>query len=239
MSDMADRLNRRIRLTDSEIGFLETLTAFPSKVTRGELIQSAGLPVTQAFVLLSGWAMTFSDFADGSRQSRRLHFPGDLLALPSMAMRRHVENIEAVTDAVVAPFARSKLTQLFREYPRLAAIMFIFAQEERITYGDRLCSLARFPAKARIAFLLLDILARLRATDASVADSYEMHLTRAQMGEATGMSPVHASRMWCELVAEGLISFDNGCVTVEDEQRLLALSGFSNRASSLDFNWVP
>ena len=151
MSTMTDRLSRRIPLTNPEIGFLESLTAFPSKVARGELIQSAGLPVTQAFVLLSGWAMTFSDFADGSRQSRRLHFSGDLLALPSMAMRHHVENIEALTDAIVAPFARSKLTQLFREYPRLAAIMFIFAQEERITYGDRLCSLARFPGKARIA----------------------------------------------------------------------------------------
>ena len=239
MSTMTDRLSRRIPLTNPEIGFLESLTAFPSKVARGELIQAAGLPVTQAFVLLSGWAMTFSDFADGSRQSRRLHFSGDLLALPSMAMRHHVENIEALTDAIVAPFARSKLTQLFREYPRLAAIMFIFAQEERITYGDRLCSLARFPGKARIAFLLVDILARLRKTDAAVARSYEMHLTRAQMGEVTGMSAVHASRMWSELIADGLISFDNGCVTIEDEPALVALSGFTDRAFDLDFSWVP
>ena len=53
------------------------------------------------------------------------------------------------------------------------------------------------------------------------------------------MSAVHASRMWCELIAAGLISFDNGCVTIEDEQALIALSGFSDRASDLDFTWVP
>jgi CRP/FNR family transcriptional regulator, anaerobic regulatory protein len=239
MSSMADRLVRRIRLTDSEIEFLDSLTASPTKVARGELIQGAGLPVTHGFVLLDGWAMTFSDFADGSRQSRRLHFPGDMLAQPSMAMRHHAESIEALTDAVVAPFARSKLTELFREYPRLATIMFIFAQEERITYGDRLCSLARFPSKARIAFLLLDILARLRARDHSITHSYEMHLTRGQMGEVTGMSAVHASRMWSQLIAAGLISFDNCCVTIEDEQGLMELSGYSDRASELDFTWVP
>jgi CRP-like cAMP-binding protein len=239
MSSMAERLSRRIRLTVDELGLLDSLATSPSKVGRGELIQRAGLPVTHAFVLLRGWAMTFSDFADGSRQARRLHFAGDLLALPSMAMRHHVENIEALTDVVVAPFARSKLTELFSEYPRLATIMFIFAQEERVTFGDRLCALARFPAKARIAFLLLDILTRLRATDASVAHSFEMHLMRAQMGEVTGMSAVHASRMWSELIADGLISFENGCVTIEDEQRMMALCGFTNRASDLDFTWVP
>lgn len=238
MSSIANRLNRRVRLTDDETRFLESLTASPSQVARGQLIERAGSPVTHAFVLLSGWAMTFSDFADGSRQGRRLHFPGDLLAMPSMAMRRHAENIESLTDAVVAPFERLKLAELFRDYPRLASIMFIFAQEERIAYGDRLCSLGRFSSKARVAFLLLDILTRLRAADPSVSRSFEMHLTRAQMAEMTGMTPVHASRIWSELISEGLISFNNGLVFIEDEKRLMALSGFANRALDLDFSWV-
>lgn len=239
MSSMADRLSRRVKLTYSETGFLESMTDSPSKVARGELIQRAGLPATHAFMLLDGWAMTFSDFPDGSRQSRRLHFPGDMLALPSMAMRNHVESIEALTNALVAPVRRSKFTQLFAEYPRLAAIMFIFTQEERITYGDRLCSLARFPANARMAFLLMDTLARLRAADLTVTDSFEVHLSRAQMGEVTGMTAAHASRMWSGLIADGLISFDNGCVTIENEQRLVALAGFADRSSDLNFAWVP
>lgn len=239
ISNISSRLSKRIELTDDEVRFLNSLTLHPAKMERGRLIQGAGEPVTHAFVLLSGWAMTFSDFSDGSRQIRRLHFPGDLLAMPSMAMRHHAENIEALTDVVFACFERRKLAELFAAYPRIAIIMFIFAQEERITYGDRLCSIVRSPCKARIAFLILDILARLRAVDPSVTRSFEMHLTRAQMAEVTGMTPVHASRMWSELVGEGLISIDNGCVTVEDEAGLVALSGFSSRNSALDFSWVP
>ena len=238
MPGMAARLSRRIRLTHDEIAFMESLGAQSVEVARGCLIQRAGEPVSHAFALLSGWAMTYSDFADGTRQIRRLHFPGDLLAMPSMAMRRHVENVEALTHVVFARFERDRLAELFLDYPRLAAIMFIFAQEERISYGDRLCSLVRYSCKARIAFLLLDILARLRAVDPSISDSFEMHLTRAQMGEVTGMTPVHASRMWNELIGERLISFDNGCVTIEDETRLVQLSGFSSRSPGLDFSWI-
>jgi CRP/FNR family transcriptional regulator len=239
ISNVAGRLSKRLPLSGEEIRFLESLTGDPVKVPRGEVIQSAGERVTHAFVLLRGWAMTFSDFSDGSRQIRRLHFPGDLLAMPSMAMRYHAENIEALTEAVFARFERARLAELFAAYPRLATIMFIFAQEERVTYGDRLCSVVRSSCKARIAFLVLDILARLRAVDPSVTKSFQMHLTRAQMAEVTGMTPVHASRMWSELIAEGLISVDNGCVTVENEAGLVGLSGFSSRGTALDFSWVP
>ena len=238
MSSMAARLSRRIQLTHEESWFMESITAQSVEVARGCLIQRAGQPVTHAFALLTGWAMTYSDFADGTRQIRRLHFPGDLLAMPSMAMRHHVENVEALTDVVFARFERDRLAELFLDYPRLAAIMFIFAQEERITYGDRLCSLVRSSCKARIAFLLLDILARLRAVDPSITNSFELHLTRAQMGEVTGMTPVHASRMWNELIGQGLVSFDNGFVTIEEESRLVELSGFSSRSPGLDFSWI-
>lgn len=239
ISNIAGRLSKRIQLADDEIRFLESLIAYPAKIARGELIQCAGERVTHAFVLLSGWAMTFTDFPDGSRQIRRLHFPGDWLAMPSMALQHHAENIEALTEVVFARFERRRLAELFGSYPRLAATMFIFAQEERITYGDRLCSLVRSSCKARIAFLVLDILARLRAVDPTVTNSFEMHLTRAQMAEVTGMTAVHASRMWSELVSEGLISMENGCLTVEDEAGLITLSSFSSRSSALDFSWVP
>jgi CRP/FNR family transcriptional regulator, anaerobic regulatory protein len=236
---MVARLSNRITLTPYDLEFFEKATDRAIKVRRGELIQIAGETAGRAFFLESGWAMTFSDFPDGSRQSRRLHFAGDILGLPSMAMNHHAENIEAITDVVVAPFPKASVATLLEEHPRLAAIMFIFAQEERITSGDRLCSISRLPCKGRVAFLLLDVLTRLRAADPSVNSSFEMHLTREQMGEITGMTPVHASRMWSELIAEGSISYERPFVTIEDESRLEAISNFVNRSLDLDLSWLP
>lgn len=236
---MVSRLARRVSLTARELDFLQDVTDSKVRIPRHGLIQVAGEPARQAYFLESGWAMTFSDFPDGSRQSRRLHFAGDLLGLPSIAMHRHAENIEAITDVVVAPFPRKMIAALLEGYPRLATILFIFAQEERITSGDRLCSISRLPCKGRLAFLLMDVLTRLRAADSSVASTFEMHLTREQMGEITGMTAVHSSRMWSELIAEGAIGYDRPFVTVRDEQRLIALSSFVNRSEDLDFSWLP
>lgn len=236
---MADRLAKRLDLTDEELRFLDSLGAETTRYRRGQVIQRAGERAGHAYVLKSGWAVTLSDFPDGSRQVRRLHLPSDLLGMPSMAMQHHVADIEAVSDVVVAPFRKASLAILIQRYPRLAAIMFMFAQEERVTFGDRLCSLSRLPCKGRMAFLLMDVLTRLRKVDPEVSFSFEMHLTRAQMGEITGMTAVHASRMWSELMAEGAIGREGEFVTIRDEARLVGLSGFVDRSLDLDFGWLP
>ena len=236
---MVDRLARRVGLTPRERQFLDSMSDRTVKFRRRELIQRAGEPADHAYFLESGWAMTFSDYADGSRQSRRIHFPGDILGLPSMGMLHHATNVEAITNVIAAPFPKKALAKLIAEYPRLAAVMFIFAQEERITIGDRLCSLSRLPCKGRLAFLVMDVLTRLRAADSSVECTFEMHLTRERMAEITAMTPVHASRMWTELIADRVISCEKRLVTIRDEERLISMSSFVDRSADLDFSWLP
>ncbi len=234
----AERLKRCIRLSDAEAAFLDAMGARDVFVDRRRLLCRAGDRANEAFVLKSGWAMSYSQFPDGSRQIRRLHLPGDLLAMPSLALRHHPENVETLTSAIVSPFERSAFAQLF-DHPRLTAIMFLHAQQERITSGDRMGCIGRLECKERLAFLLLDIFHRLRAIDAVTEGSFEIHLTREQMAEITGMTPVHASRMWSELIAEGSIAADGHKVTILDERRLQALSGYINRSADVDFGWIP
>jgi CRP-like cAMP-binding protein len=231
----AERVGSRVTLTEAETAFLGALEARTVSYRRHQTIVRAGDPADEAFVLKSGWVMSYSQFPSGARQVRRLHFPGDLVAMPSVPLKRHAEDVEALSDAVVAPFDKMLLGGLFH-HTRLAAIMFMFAQAERITSGDRLCSVARLPAKGRMAFLLIDILERLRAVDAGTGSSFRMHLTREQMGDVTGMTSVHASRMWSELLAERAVRCDGAMVTILDEPRLRRLSGY--RSLDLDFGWL-
>ncbi len=227
-----------LRLSPAELDFLASLEQRNLAFRRHQLIQRSGEPAGVAFVLRSGWAMSLSQLASGARQVRRLHFPGDMLAMPSLAMQHHAVDVEAVSDVVVSPFRRSDFARLFEQFPRLAALMFMFAQAERITSGDRLCCLSRLPAKARMAFLLVDILQRLRAADAVTGSSFRMHLTREQMADVTGMTAVHASRMWSALLTEGSIRCDGSIVTVVEEERLRRLSGYIDRSREFDFGWL-
>lgn len=237
MGAFADRVAKRFILSRIEVEFLERLEAQPVALPRGHVLVQSGDAARQAFVLMTGWAMSYTRFPDGSQQVRRLHFPGDLLAMPSVAMRHHAEDLEALSDCVVAPFPKRLLTDLFK-LPRLAAAMYMLAQAERITAGDRLASLGRTSAKGRIAFLLLDIVHRLRSTDGSVTSSFRLHLTREQMAQVTGMTAVHASRMWSELVVEGFIAAEGGFVTLIDEPGLHRLAGYTERESDFDHAWI-
>lgn len=237
MAAFVDRVTRRFQIDAAELAFLEELQSRPVRVLRGERVATAGDPAREAFVLMAGWVMSYSSFEDGSHQVRRLHFPGDLLAMPSIPMRHHAEDIEALSNCVVAPFPKRLLARLF-EMPRLTAIMYMFAQAERITAGDRLASLGHNSAKARVAYLLMDVLHRLRSADHTVQDTFYMHLTRHQVAQFTGITPVHASRMWSALIAEGLISCSGRVVTILDEARLADLSQYRDLDKDFDYRWL-
>lgn len=237
MASFADRVARRFKPDAAESEFLARLEANLARLHRGELIARDGDPSLQAFVLRQGWAMSLTRFPDGMFQVRRLHFPGDLLAMPSLAMRHYAEDIEALSDCEIAIFPKTALAELFR-LPRLAAMLYMFAQAERVTLGDRLASLGHNRGQARIAFLLIDTLHRLRSADPGVQCSFDLHLTREQVAHVTGMTPVHASRMWSDLISTRLISCSGHHVTIIAEERLAQLAHYCDRDRDFDLDWL-
>jgi CRP/FNR family transcriptional regulator, anaerobic regulatory protein len=237
MGAFAERVTRRFKLDPAEMTYLEKLETRPVAVKRGQVIVEEGERTEHAFALMSGWVMSCTRFPDGASQIRRLHFPGDLLAMPSVPIRHHAEDLEAISDALIAPFPKALLAELFA-MPRLAAIMYMFAQAERITAGDRLASVGHNSAKARLAFLLVDILHRLRSADRSVTTSYYMHLTREQVAQVIGVTPVHASRTWSALLADGMIRCAARTVTIVEERQLADLGYYVDRDRDLDLHWL-
>ena len=237
MASFAERVARRFEPNPAEREFLAALEANLTEMHRGDLIARDGDPSRDMFVLRRGWAMSFTRFPDGQFQVRRLHFPGDLLAMPSLPMRHYVEDIEALSDCEIAIFPKSALAEVFR-LPRLAAILYMFAQAERVTLGDRLASLGHHRGIAKIAFLLIDILHRLRSADPGIDSSFELHLTREQVAHVTGMTAVHASRMWSELISKGLIGCAGHQVTILAESRLAQLAHYCDRESDFDLGWL-
>ena len=237
MVSFLERVERRFTPDAVESAFLTSLEVNLAQAHRGELIARDGDPSHDAFVLRQGWAMSLTRSPDGSFQVRRLHFPGDLLAMPSLSMRHYVEDIEALSDCEIAIFPKSMLAEVFH-LPRLAALLYMFAQAERVTLGDRLASLGLDRGQARIGFLLVDILNRLRSSDPSVSCSFELHLTREQIAHVTGMTPVHASRMWSELISQGLIGCSGHHVTILDEDRLAQRANYHDRDGDFDIDWL-
>lgn len=238
-SCFADRLEKQIPLSDVELKALSRLEESQRKVRKGAIIQRVNDTVTELYVLRQGRVMSYVILPDGSRQILRVYFPGDFIGAASTAYSKAPESLVALEDSVICPFDKHALRRLLEEHPRVAALMFVLSNAERISLTDRLASLGRTSAKARVAAFLLDIFDRLRVTNDEITDSFDLKLTQEEIGDAVGLTSVHVNRMIRQMEQEGLISRTNGRITLHDLDRLGDIGHYTNRHKDLDLSWLP
>lgn len=238
-SCFADRLSDLIELSPAERETLGRLEERERHLRRGAVLMRENDPANELFVLRSGTMMSYVLLDNGSRQILRFLFPGDMLGISSLVYRDAPENITALTDCTVCPFEKSSLARLVVDHPRLAALMVVYNQIERMTLTDRLAALGRTAAKARVAAIVLEMRNRRRIADRSTGDSFTLGLTQEEIGDATGLTAVHVNRMFRQLEQDGLIARDNGRLTIRDERALARAANFVDRYKNLDLSWLP
>lgn len=234
-----ERLGHYLTLTDREEVAFAQLEGPERVYRRGALIRREHDRAQELYVVNSGWVLSFVLLDDGSRQILRLHLPGDMVGLSCAAFNEATESLVALTDVRLCPVEKSALKRLFVEHPRLGALLFLIAQAEKVSLSDRLASLGRTSAKARVAALILDTVARLRVMKADLGDSFAFPLTQEEIGDATGLTAVHVNRMIRALVEEGLIARQANQLTILNEERLAEVANYVNRYAALDTDWLP
>lgn len=238
-SCFADVLGERVALTPAEKSALERLEERQRHIRRGAILLRENEAGGELFILRKGLMMSYVLLDDGSRQILRFLFPGDMLGISSMIYRESPETLCALSDCVVCPFDHAALSDLLSAHPRLAALILVNSQIERVALTDRLAALGRTSAKARVAALLLDLRNRLRSTDKSIDKAYALGLTQEEIGDATGLTAVHVNRMLRQLEEEGLIARGSGRVTLLDERALARAANYVDRYEGLNLSWLP
>lgn len=238
-SYLAERLEHYLTLTESEKETLERLEQVERRVPRGAIVRRERELAQEMFVIRQGWMFSYVLLDDGSRQILRLHFPGEIVGSSAAAFVEATDSLAALTDVTFCPFDKKALRELLEKHPRLAGLLFAFTQAERVSLTDRLASVGRTPAKARVAALLLDSVNRLRMTNAEITDTIRLPLTQEEIGDATGLTAVHVNRMMRALVEENLIARVNHHITLVDEPRLARIANYVNRYAELDTEWLP
>lgn len=232
-------LGEHVTLTDAEHTALDKLEERPRDIRRGAILQRENDPGGDLYVLRKGLMMSYVLLDDGSRQILRFLFPGDMIGVSSMIYREAPESLAALSDCTVCVFDKPGLSQLFVEHPRLAALILVFNQVERVALTDRLAALGRTAAKARVAALILDFRNRLVLPGNAKQDSFTLGLTQEEIGDATGLTAVHVNRMLRQLEEEGLIARTAGKMIVKDPRGLTAAANYINRYDNLELSWLP
>ena len=237
-SCLAERLSAYVRLSEAESLSLAHLEEHERAYRRGAVVIRENEGPRELFIVRSGWLHSSGVLGNGSRQILRFHFRGDLLGMPLLAFSEPPETVTAVTDVVLAPFSREKLGQVIADHPRLGALILGTSVAERVALADRLASIGRTPARARVGALLCEIAARTRRAGAPTDEAFVLPLTQEEIGDATGLTAVHVTRMMRALVEEGLIERQNSHVRLLDEQRLIADVNYIDR-TAIDTSWLP
>lgn len=228
-----------MELTSAERDALDGLEERERLLKRGTALIRENDRTSELFILKRGMMMSYLLLDDGSRQILRFLYPGDMIALSTLAYSRSPEAVVALSDCVACPFERGALADLFAAHPRLAAAIMALNQMERVALTDRLAGVGRTSAKARVASVLLEIRARTRGNGDGASDTFVLGLTQEEIGDATGLTAVHVNRMFRQLEEDGLIARVAGRVTLLNEAALMRAANYVDRFAGLDLGWLP
>lgn len=237
-SCLAERLSHYVRLSPGEQAALDGLEEQERSFRRGAVIIRENEALRELYIVRSGWLHSSAVLGNGSRQILRFHFRSDVLGLALLAFAESAETVTAVTDVVLAPFSRDRVAALIADHPRLAALLVALAIAARVSLADRLASIGRTPARARVSSLLCEIHARLKMLGLAEDGTIQLPLTQEEIGDATGLTSVHVNRMMRSLVDDGLIERQGSRLRIPDQARLCADANYIDR-SALETSWMP
>ncbi|SOB87773.1 cAMP-binding domain of CRP or a regulatory subunit of cAMP-dependent protein kinases [Sphingomonas guangdongensis] len=221
------RGRRRQQLSGEEQRALEDAISDVKRVPARTLLVRANDQLQQSMLLLSGFACRYMDDRTGQRQLLSVHVPGDFLDLHGFPLVRLDHDIATLTAVEIATVPHARLMQLVQRFPHLARLLWFSTLLDAAMHREWIFRLGRLDAAGRVAHLLCETHERLRAVGMAADDSFDFPLTQQDIGEACGLTSVHANRTVARLRTEGLATVARRKVQVHDQAQLLRLAEFA------------
>ena len=169
-------------------------------------------------VICEGWAASVVMLSDSSRQILSFLLPGDIVSTALMFEPRVPYSLEAITEVRYCAFKRSELKHaLFKNSEMFEKFSSAWIEEKN--HADQLIvDLGRRTAEERIARLILGLQERLvqRGLAQAVAMEMDFPLRQHHIADASGLTPVHVSKVLSEFRRGGLIKISERTLTILD-----------------------
>ena len=223
------RLRTTSAVTDEDI---EAVNALPFSVREYPVdrnIVSDGQRATECCLIITGFCARSKTTSEGRRQILSLHIPGDIPDLMSLHLHVMDHDLSTLTPCTLAFINHDALRLLHRRQPNLADMFWRDTLIDAAMFREWIVNVGQRPAPARLAHVIVELRERLKVIGGVDDAGFEMPLTQEQIGEALGITAVHANRVIKQLRHDGIVELHRGRVTVLDEGKLLELAGFDDR----------
>jgi CRP-like cAMP-binding protein len=218
------KLSRFAPLSDSDVDVLEALCSKEERVDAGVNLVDEGSTPRQGFVITRGLACRYRLMADGRRQILTLLIPGDFYDLDGFLLSVADHSIVTMAPTRLATIERDKVYEIIAHHRRIGAALWWSAMQEAAILRERIVTLGRRNAGARIAYLFCEFLWRHHAIGLSEDHSLRLPLIQADIADMLRMTTVHVNGVLQDLRREGLITLAYRRLTPHHIDRLQSLA---------------
>nr|WP_173057765.1 Crp/Fnr family transcriptional regulator [Halomonas sp. Ant2]AJY53640.1 Crp [Halomonas sp. Ant2] len=220
-------LNVHGALTPEDKMLLLGLELKPRYMSAGEVLWEENDEANLFCLIKEGWAYSYRDLKNGSKQILKFYLPGDIVGLRDFGFSRRLASASMINKGVVCPFSYQQLFELFGS-PALSIGIMAMAVRQQALLSERLIYLSQYAAHEQLAHFLYELYLRLKRIGAVEDNGFLMPLSQEQIGYALGMSSVHVSRTFSMLREEGLVFRDRQHVRLPDPEALAQLIEFND-----------
>lgn len=229
------KFSTRVDLTDED---RSAIAAMPFKLRTIDqstyMLREGQQPQRCAFII-DGFAYRQKLTPNGEREIVSILMPGDFIDLQNLFLEESDHDVQALTRITVAEITIPILRELVATRPAIGTALWIDALIEASIHREWLLNIGRRNAKMRLAHLLCEFSARLRASSMAHDDGgYELPMTQEQLGDALGLTPVHVNRVLKSLETDGLITRRKRQIGVSDWRALRDAAEFNERYLHLE-----
>ena len=177
-------------------------------LNRGERLARCGDPFRTLYLIVQGaFKQVHADGDAVGEQIVSFHGPRDWIGLDGFATRTHATDLVALQSAMVCEFPIQAIEALAESDASLLDRLLAYVSE-RLAQAEQLQHmLGAMGATQKIAFFFMHLADMLPATDPA-SSSYELPMTRAEIGNFLGLSMETVSRLISRLQAAGAISIE-------------------------------
>ncbi|WP_445221584.1 Crp/Fnr family transcriptional regulator [Bradyrhizobium sp. Pa8] len=226
-------LVRRLRtssgISDDDVKEIEMLPIAVRQYPAETPVVRDGERATDCCLIADGFCARSKTIPSGKRQILSIHIPGEIPDLMSLFLHVMDHDLSTLTPCTLGFIRHETLRKLHQRSPSVAELFWRDTLIDSAMFREWIVNVGQRPAPARLAHVMIELRERLRVIERLDGNSFEMPLTQEQIGEALGITAVHANRVIKQLRQEGIVELHRGRVTVLDERKFLELADFDGR----------
>lgn len=194
------------------------------RLSANEHLFMEGDELHTSYTLKQGWAICYKQLKDGQRQIVHVALAGDFLGYKSDPDEPIDYSVMAVSDCVLCSFSEESVNDLLQMDVQLIHRLIAIQTKQNKVCRKSLSYVGQSQAKNKVAFFLMDLIERLERRGIDVSQAVDFPLSRIDIADAIGITPVHLGRVSVELSQDEVVECRHNVLNVKNYEMLKGMA---------------